>query len=354
MAGPLRVALALGSGGARGYAHIGAIEVLEERGAEIVAIAGSSMGALVGGLRAADRLAPYSEWVRGLRQLDVVRLLDPSLSAPGAIRGDKIVARVRELLDDAVIEDLPIPFTAVATDLLAGKEVWFQRGPVHAAIRASIAIPGVITPVVLNGRLLADGGLMNPVPIAPTSASGADLTMAVSLDGESLGESEGPAVQETAEARPAEEWADRFRASASSLLDRDAVRSLLSRFGSRPDEDDPVGPEDLVEDVFGPLPAGLGKFDMMSQSIDAMQTLLVRYRLAGYPPDVLVSVPKDACRSLDFHRAQDMIELGRTLTAEALDRAAVLAPPAPGEEDEADGPVTPTDDPTTPPDGEDR
>lgn len=356
MAGPTRVALALGSGGARGYAHIGAIEVLEERGAEIVNIAGSSMGALVGGLRAADRLGPYTEWVRGLRQLDVVRLLDPSLSAPGAIRGGKIVAKVRDLLDDAVIEDLPIPFTAVATDLLAGKEVWFQRGPVHAAIRASIAIPGVITPVVLNGRLLADGGLMNPVPIAPTSAAGADLTVAVSLDGEPP-DDDGPPLQETAEARPAEEWADRFRASASSLLDRDAVRSLLSRFGSRPD-DGPRGAEDLAEDVFGPLPAGLGKFDMMSQSIDAMQTVLARYRLAGYPPDVLVSVPQDACRSLDFHRADEMIGLGRTLTAQALDRAGVVAPPISGDQGAADGAGDPAAPPPLPPDaapdGKDR
>ncbi len=301
------------------------------------------MGSLVGALRAADRLPAYTEWVTGLRQRDVVRLLDPSLSAPGVIRGEKIVARVRELLEDASIEDLPIPFTAVATDLLAGKEVWFQRGPVHAAIRASIAIPGVITPVVLNGRLLADGGLMNPVPIAPTSASGADLTVAVSLEGDSRLDPEGPAVQETAESRPAEEWIDRFRATASHLLDRDAVRSIMARFGGgdgdEAEVDDGV-PEDLVEEVFGPLPAGLGKFDMMSQSIDAMQSLLVRYRLAGYPPDVLVSVPKDACRSLDFHRAEEMRALGRRLTTEALDAAGVLS----GEPDESAAPTAPSDD----------
>lgn len=344
MSGPRRVALALGSGGARGYAHIGAIEVLEERGAEIVTIAGSSMGSLVGGLRAADRLPAYTEWVTGLRQRDVVRLLDPSLSAPGAIRGEKIVARVRELLDDAAIEDLPIPFTAVATDLFAGKEVWFQRGPVHAAIRASIAIPGVITPVVLNGRLLADGGLMDPVPIAPTSASGADLTVAVSLDGPSRGDPDGPTVQESAEPRPVDEWIDRFRSSASQLLDRDAVRSVLARFGGG-DGDGPVDdavPEELVEEIFGALPAGLGKFDMMSQSIDAMQTLLVRYRLAGYPPDVLVSVPRDACRSLEFHRADEMVALGRELTIAALDQAGVL-PGAPAD------PVAPTAPPGDPP-----
>src|SRR3954468_13867645 len=133
---PTRVALALGSGGARGYAHIGAIQVLEERGYEIVTIAGSSMGALVGGLCAAGKLPEYTEWVCGLSQFDVLRLLDLSLSAPGAIRAEKIFARVRELLDGVLIEDLPIPFTAVATDLAARKAVWFQRGPAQVAIRA--------------------------------------------------------------------------------------------------------------------------------------------------------------------------------------------------------------------------
>jgi NTE family protein len=323
MAEPTRVALALGSGGARGYAHIGVIQVLEERGLEIVSIAGSSMGAVVGGLRAAGKLDAYTLWVRGLRQRDVVRLLDLSLSAPGAIRAEKVVARVRDLLEGALIEDLPIPFTAVATDLVARKEVWFQRGPVDTAIRASIAIPGVITPVMLNGRLLADGGVTNPVPIAPTSSSRADVTIAVSLAGESRGPNGGAPVRETAEARPMEEWTDRFRAGASQLLDTDVVRALLGRFGggSGPVPVDEVPPPDDAAEPFGALPPGMGKFDMMYQSLDAMQSVLIRYRLAGYPPDVLVTVPRDACRSLDFHRANEMIELGRTLTDQALDRA---------------------------------
>lgn len=165
------MALALGSGGARGYAHIGVIQVLEEQGFEIVGISGSSMGALVGGLHAAGRLDAYTEWVSSLTQRDVLRLLDPSLRAAGVIRGDRVMAHVSDLLEGALIEDLPIPFTAVATDLLARKEVWFQRGPVEAAIRASIALPSFITPVMLNGRLLADGGMMNPIPLAPLTAA---------------------------------------------------------------------------------------------------------------------------------------------------------------------------------------
>ena len=330
-----RIALALGSGGARGYAHIGAIQVLDERGFEIIAIAGSSMGALVGGLRAAGKLDEYTEWALGLSQLDVLRLLDPSLSAAGAIRGQKVFAKVGELFDGALIEDLPVPYTAVAADLLARREVWFQSGPIAAAIRASISIPGVFTPVMLNGRLLADGGLMNPVPIAPTVGVHADATVAVSLSGDRRTSDVGPPTSESAEERPVEEWAERFRRSAANLFDRDVIRTFMGRFGANRGGEDADG-DDGVEDLdavvldgqphdaaplFDDLPHGLGKGDVIAQSIEAMQTVLSRYRLAGYPPDVLVSVPRDACRSLDFHRAAEMIELGRAATEDALEAA---------------------------------
>src|SRR3954447_5396318 len=178
-----RVAVALGGGGARGYAQIGILEVLRERGYDVVTIAGSSMGAVIGGLFAAGGLDAYADWVRGLTHRDVLRLYDPSPRAPGAIRAEKIFARVADILGDARIEDLPIPFTAVATDLETGEERWFQDGPVNTAIRASAALPGFMTPVVLDGRLLADGGLTNPLPIAPTVAARADLTVAVAVSG---------------------------------------------------------------------------------------------------------------------------------------------------------------------------
>ncbi len=316
---PTRVALALGSGGARGYAHIGVIEVLEERGYEIVSVAGTSMGAVVGGLHAAGRLEAYTEWVRALTQRDVLRLLDPSLKAPGAIRADKILARVAELLGGVMIEDLPIPFTAVATDLLARKEVWFQRGPVHAAIRASIALPSVITPVVLNGRLLVDGGLMNPVPIAPMAASGADLTVAVSLAGEPATQRGRSPVTETAAPGPVEEWIERFRRTAAQVLERDMVRRVTGRLLGARAGAAAADAEEVAEQVFGALPPGLRTLDVMEMSLDVLQSVVLGYRLAGYPPDLLVTVPKDACRTLDFHRASDLIALGRRLTEEALD-----------------------------------
>ena len=158
-----RVAIALGSGGARGYAHIGVLNELRDRGYEVVGIAGSSMGALVGGLHAAGSLDEFTTWAQTLTQRTMLRLLDPSISAAGVLRAGKILDAVRDMLGEATIENLPIPFTAVATDLIAGKSVWLQRGAVDAAIRASIAIPGIIAPHVLDGRLLADGGILERV-----------------------------------------------------------------------------------------------------------------------------------------------------------------------------------------------
>jgi len=317
---PRHVALALGSGGARGYAHIGVIEVLEERGYEIVSVAGSSMGAAVGGLYAAGVLGEYTEWVRTLTQRDVLRLLDPRLKAPGAIRAEKIMARVSDLLGGARIEDLPVPYTAVATDLIARREVWFQRGPVDVAIRASIALPSFITPVMLNGRLLADGGLLNPVPVAPTSAARADLTVAVVLSGDATTSEVALPQRVSAEEQPLEDWFDRFRRAAAGVLDRDLVRMVTRRFsGDRPAE--PATAADrAVEEVFGELPAGLRMLDVMQLSLEAMQAIVGNYRLAGYPADVYVTVPKNSARVLDFHRADELIAQGRELAVAALDR----------------------------------
>ena len=319
MSGPT-IALALGSGGARGYAHIGVLQELDARGCEVVSIAGSSMGALVGGLYAADALDGYEEWVRTLSRFDVVRLLDAKLSQPGFIKAEKIFARVRELIGDVRIEDLAIAYTAVATDLAARKAVWFQRGSLEIAMRASISIPGVFTPIVLNGRVLVDGGIMDPLPIAPTAADRAEFTVAVDLGGR---RGAAPA-SETADEEPGEEWLDRFKQGAAHVFDRDVLRAFWRRNqgddAQESDENDADEPQ--ADEV---APAGLGRFDVMNQSLEAMQAVLTRYRLASYPADVLITVPKDACSSLDFHRADEMIALGRSLAVEALDAAGIGA-----------------------------
>lgn len=326
------VALALGSGGARGYTHIGVLHELAARDCEVVSIAGSSMGALIGGLHAAGKLDGYEEWVRTLTRFDVVRLLDAKLTQPGLIKAERIFSHVRDLVGDTRIEDLPIPYTAVATDLAARKAVWFQRGALLAAMRASISIPGVFTPVVLNGRVLVDGGVMEPVPIAPTAAVRADLTIAVDLGGK---RSAAPA-SDTADDEPREEWLDRFKQGAAHIFERDVLRSFWRR---DPAEDTDLGDDHDVEAAADatsyeraageeiatdePAPAGLGRFDVMNQSLEAMQSVLTRYRLASYPADILITVPKDACASIEFHRANEMIDLGRSLAAAALDAEAI-------------------------------
>ncbi|OYD71618.1 patatin-like phospholipase family protein [Rhodococcus sp. OK302] len=315
MAQPRTVALALGSGGARGYAHIGVIQVLEERGYSIVGVAGSSMGALIGGLYAAGKLDEFTEWAISLKARDVVRLLDVSMSAPGAIHAEKVLGRVREILGETCIEDMRIPFTAVATDLAAGRSVWFQHGPVDAAIRASIAIPGVITPLVLNGRVLVDGGILDPLPVAPTLSIRADLTIGVSLGAEAR-ESRTPARVGT-EPRPVDEWVGRFKRGTAQFLDRETVKSVVSRFGGHSTG---IGLDEVSLDEAGPdVAPKIGRLEIMGRSLEVVQSALARYQLAVYPPDVLIQVPRKSARSLDFARATEMIAIGRALTESALD-----------------------------------
>ena len=315
----MRVALALGSGGARGYAHIGVINELNERGHEIVGIAGSSMGALVGGLEAAGKLDEFAVWASSLTQRAVLRLLDPSITSAGVLRAEKILDAVRDILGEVTIEELPIPYTSVATDLIAGKSVWMQRGPVDDAIRASIAIPGVIVPHVLDGRLLADGGILDPLPMAPIAAVNADVTIAVSLSGD-----DPDANRRGQEARPAtEDWLNRMLRSSSSLLDTKAARSLLDTSTGRAVLGRFVAGdgEPLDEPADAPSVAAipkLGGFEVMYRVIDIAQAALARHTLAAYPPDLLIEVPRTVCRSLDFHRANEVIEIGQELADAAL------------------------------------
>ncbi|HWJ81634.1 MAG TPA: patatin-like phospholipase family protein [Nocardioides sp.] len=312
-----RVALALGSGGARGYAHIGVIQVLEEHGYEVVAVSGTSMGALVGGLYAAGQLEEYDEWVTGLAARDVWRLLDVSVRGAGIIRGDKVMARVADLLAGAAIEDLRIPYTAVATDLAARKEVWFQHGPVEVAIRASTALPTFLTPVMHQGRLLADGGLMNPVPIAPLTAVPADLVVAVTLDGDDGSHTGGAPEHESAEEPSDEEWRARLRLVAAQVRGTETAQRVAgwlrnARAGGGLPEPDETG------SLYDDLPPGLGFIDVMEMSLETLQSVVARYRMASYPPDLLISIPRHACRTLEFHRAHELISLGREIAERTL------------------------------------
>lgn len=316
----MKIALVLGSGGARGYAHIGVISELERRGHQVVGISGTSMGALIGGLYAAGKLDTFETWARALTQRAVLMLLDPSLTQPGIIKADRVVGEVAKMLDGALIENLPIPFTAVASDITNQKEVWFQRGPVDMAIRASIAIPNVITPVMLNGRILVDGGILNPVPLEPLASVVSDVTVAVTLSGRPPLSGQTPELSSSS--ADTEEEADSTRPGHSSIFDNELVRGILARFGrsSAPDDDAPTRTT-VDHRGFETLPSQIRSMDVANRSLETMQHMIERYRMAANPPNVLVTVPRDTCSTYDFHRATDVIEVGRTLAAEAFDKA---------------------------------
>jgi len=289
------VSLVLGSGGARGLAHIGVIKWLEEQGFEIRSIAGSSMGALIGGIYANGKLDIYERWVRALRKRDVMFLLDFAYSSAGLFSGDRIIKKLRDMLGDVLIEDLPVAFTAVATDLHAGREVWLTRGNLFDAIRASIAIPTVFTPVTYQGRLLVDGGLLNPVPIAPTLKDITDITIAVSLSGRS---------EQLARPEHGEPNNDEDNDTKRSSNYQQAIMDFLASIPEKFAHDDKESEANIIE--------------LMSQSFEAMEHLITRLKLAAYNPDYLIEIPANACSVFEFYRAREMIDLGYRHTREAM------------------------------------
>ncbi|MCG6658723.1 patatin [Halomonas campisalis] len=309
-----RVALVLGSGGARGYAHIGVIDVLEARGYEVVAISGCSMGALVGGVYAAGQLDGYRDWVCQLDYFDVLRLVDVTWSPMGAMRASKVMSKLESLIGSTQIEDLAIPVTTVSTDLVRQREVWFQSGSLLRAIRASIAVPGVITPVHIGDQVLVDGGLLNPLPIIPTVSAQADFVLAVNVTAHSPRPVSLDDLLASAEPTlevPEEEAVDSQQFSGWIEDVRGVTRRLLDGLSSSGGDDD-------ADEVGGRR--AWGRLDMMLASFDITQAALAKYKVAGYPPDVLIEVPKTVCGAYEFHRAESLIRLGQYLAMEALDR----------------------------------
>jgi NTE family protein len=283
------ISLVLGSGGARGLAHIGVIQVLEEQGFKIGSIAGSSMGALIGGIYAAGELASYTKWICALETFDMLRLLDITFSGAAIFKGERIINTLRELIGARNIEELPISFTAVATDLEKGKEVWFSKGPLFDAIRASIAFPTIFSAVNYQGRKLVDGGLSNPIPIAPTLHDITDLTIAVSLCGK--GRQPLPKPIKIAD----EPGRNKYHKMMVEFID-----SLQKMVNGHPKDD-------------------VGYFDVISKSIDAMQNSIARFKLASYSPEILIEIPRDICTMYEFDRAKELIAIGRLQTEAALE-----------------------------------
>ncbi len=273
------ISLVLGSGGARGYAHIGAIEAFEEAGYTITAVSGCSMGALVGGLYACGKLDAYRRWVSGFDAMSVVKLLDLSFAGSGILRGDKVFEELRAIVGDLRIEALPIPFTAVATDIHAQKEVWFQQGDLLDAIRASIAVPSVFTPKVIGGRTFVDGGVMNPLPTAPLFSAHAPIMAAVDLNAPHK------AAFDEAEAETS------FQDKALAFMRKN---------------------------IFAGSSEQLNAMKVLNASLDAMQNRITRYVLAARMPEIMIEIPGNICESYDFHKAETVIAYGKEAAKRAI------------------------------------
>ena len=309
-ADPPTVSLVLGSGGARGLAHIGAIQAIEAAGFRISSIAGASIGALIGGIYAAGRLEDYRDWVRALERRDVVRLLDFAFGHPGLIKGERVIAAMRELVGEHRIEELSVPFTAVATDLEGQREVWITEGPLFDAIRASIAIPMVFTPHRLGTRELVDGGLLSPLPIAATRRHQADFVVAVDVNDRVRA-----ALRDLPHARqqPGQDGDEREQSdSQASDEPKDSVKERVAAWFEGLFPDRPA------------QPAQPGLLDLMARSLDTVQAQISRMQLALDPPDLLVRVPRDACMFYEFWRADELIQVGQEAAERALSEAVKL------------------------------
>jgi len=283
------VSLVLGSGGARGHAHIGVIRALEEMGFDVRNISGCSMGSVIGGIYAADKLDTYRDWAFQLTRSDVVKLLDFSFSLRSIFKGERIFDVLKDLVGDRKIEDLDRRFTAVATSLDEEQEVWLNSGSLFTAMRSSTAVPGVFSPVVLDGRTLVDGGLINPLPIAPTLNDSTDVTIAVNLAGID------------------DDYAPPDSAKKNSE-EKNSYREKIADFLSGLREDDDPG------SVGGNFDAA----DLLVKSIDVMQGAIARFKLAAYAPDKTIDIPRNACSFFEFHRAEEMAELGYEKAQKAL------------------------------------
>lgn len=287
---PPKIGLALGSGSARGWSHIGVIRTLERAGISPDIVCGTSIGALVGASYAAGELDRMEPWVKTLTWQSVWSMLDLKMGG-GLIEGSRLVEFFRSRFNDAGIEHLPKTFACVATELVSGREIWLREGPVVDAVRASIALPGLFTPARMNGRLLVDGGLVNPVPVSLCRALGADIVIAVDLNWDLIGRHRRTSVEMNAPAPAAGSF---------------ALTSLLGKLGL---------PKAAAEGADMP-----SMLDVLSTSLNIMQVRITHSRLAGEPADAVIRPRLSGIAAMDYHRAEAAIAAG--------ERAAELALPA--------------------------
>ena len=276
------VSLVLSCGGARGLAHIGIIEMLLKHDYEIKSIAGSSIGAIIGGFYAAGKLDVYKKWVACLERIDIIKLMDFTFSPQGFIRGEKVFKELELLIQDCDIKDLPIPFAAVATDLVNNQEVVFKEGSLFKAIRASAAIPTILKPVIIDGKEYVDGGVLNPVPIEHVKRHADDLLVVVNVNSP-------VSCQEPHNIEIVEKGSS----------NKNKIDFLRKKWGIR-----------FIEKK-QPLSKKLGFFDLLVKSIDVMQDRLTEVLLEKHQPDILVEISRNSCNTFDFYKANELIDLGK-------------------------------------------
>ncbi len=288
----------LGGGAARGFAHIGVIRALVASGLVPEVIAGTSIGAVVGGCYAAGRLDGLETWARALTTRSVLGYLDVSLSGAGLIWGNRLAKRLEAELDDIAIEELPCRFAAIATEIGTGHEIWLTRGRLADAVRASYTLPGIFAPVHLGGRWLVDGTLVNPVPVAAARALGARLVIAVNLTADTFGR--GATIA----------------GHGSDTIDELSHRQLTRR---RQGLGALFGPEQIVKRQLLGRAGRPGISTVMIEAFNVMQDRIARSRLAGDPPDVLINPRLGGIGLFEFHRAEEAIALGTEAAEKAIE-----------------------------------
>lgn len=319
------VALVLSSGGPRGWAYIGAIEELESRGYRITSVTGTSIGSLIGGIYATGKLQEVKEWLFSLDAWKVFTLMDLSISRNHLVKGDKVISALKEIVPDVAIENLQIPYRAVAADLYTGEEVVFDRGPLFEAVRASISIPSLFRPVKYGFRTLVDGGIVNTLPIDKAVRSGHDILVAFDVNDIDVDEIRSSLVEEARreEARAEEEKSlDRETKGVIDAVRHNSSLTLVEKLkiagaqghkvlSHRMHEEEPE-PEFSFEDNY---------YSILSRTFSIMNHALAKAAAERYRPEILVKMPFDAFGEIgDYAKAREISDMGRSLMAAALDR----------------------------------
>ncbi|MCM1034726.1 MAG: patatin-like phospholipase family protein [Paludibacter sp.] len=295
-----KVALVLGSGGARGLAHIGAIEELESRGYEIGSIAGCSMGAMIAGMYAAGRLQEAKEWFLQVDKQKILKMVDLSISLNSLVKGERIINALKEVVPDQLIEDLRIPCTIVSADLISANEVVFEAGHLFEAIRASISIPLFFQPVQRDNQLLIDGGILNPLPLNRIQRKRGDLLVAMNISGKDQLQVKQPEKSYITKAAEAIEQ--------TGIKLPTYLQNLKKRW------------EDMQEEERPDLQDSVNYFSLVDRMSDMQIQQNTNLMLQLLHPDILATMPQYAFTTFDFDRAEEIIEEGRRLMSEALDR----------------------------------